>query len=123
MSSEAKKSPVESVVQWLETRGFQKIRAVSLEGYEDPSTFTRQRDEASFTPMLTARKNERKYYFEIAEKSVKKSKERVIQKWALLAELAELRNGEFQVFAPYGMFSFTRRILKNHGIEAEIVKI
>lgn len=123
MSSKAKSSPMESATKWLESHGFKNICATDVESYEEPSNIVRQRDDETFTPMATARKNGSKYYFEVAEKPSKDERERLIQKWTLLAELAEIRNGKFQVFAPYGTFSFTKRVIENHSIDAEIVKI
>ncbi len=123
MATQKAKNTEEQVVQWLKSKGYENIRAVSVEDYDDPASLVRQRDNESFTPRFTARKDNRKYYFELAAKKVKAAKDRLISKWTLLSEIAEIRDSEFHVFAPYGTFSFTNRVLKNHDIEASVVKI
>ncbi len=86
------------IVKKLKSQGFENIRT-HLEGYEEPALLVRQGEEDdSFTPDATATKNGRKYYFEVARRT--KEEIRLVGKWKLLQTLAELKQGELQIFIP-----------------------
>jgi len=78
-------------------------------------------NDVNFIPDITATKNDKKGYFEIAKKV--KDTSQLVNKWKLLATLAEMKNGDFHIFVPHGHMKFTREILTDYGINAEVVKL
>ena len=112
---------VETVVQYLEKKGYEQIRA-EVADLPRPSAITRQGDDQSFVPDVTAYKNGGKCYFEIVTEG-KEDKLRTAGKWRLYSTLAEHRNGEFYLMVPHGKLSFTNRLLDTHGISATVMKM
>lgn len=104
----------------LKFRGFDKIRA-NIEGFETPSRLTSASDDISYVPDITAVKDDRKSYFELAVKS--KKIHATLGKWRLLSTLAKLHNGKFYLIVPKGSYAFVSRLLSKHPIEAEVVKL
>lgn len=104
----------------VEAKGFDDIRA-DFEGYEAPAAFQRQESEISYTPDITATKNDRKFYFEIAKKTDQQDK--LISKWKLLSMMSKIKNGSFHILVPYGQMKFTRELLDAHHIEANLIKM
>ncbi len=120
MIKEKSKKLYNIAISWIKRRGFQKVRA-KVDGFNDPKTFHRKRDDESFTPDLSALHYGNRSYFEIALKS--EPRQRLISKWTLLSELAAKKGGDLFLFAPHGHKSFAERIVENHDINACIVKI
>lgn len=109
-------------IAWIKRRGFSKLKAnVESESLEKPTSFSRQREDQTITPDLTAVRRGRKSYFEIAIKS--ENEQRVVSKWKLLSRLAGLKNGKFYLLAPHGHRTFASKLVKRYGINAEVVNI
>lgn len=111
---------INRAVDYVVNLGFENIRA-RHEDYDDPAQLTMQREKKSFMPDITAMKNGGKYYFEIADRT--EDEREVIGKWKLMSTLAEMKNGDFRIFVPYGSMKYTTDILERKGIKAEIIKL
>jgi hypothetical protein len=112
---------INSVASYLEKKGYERIRA-DLNDFEKPSRLRKKGTNDVYMPDLTARKNNGKCYFEIVN-TTEENKTRTIGKWQLLSTLAQSQNGKFFVLVPYGKMSYTNRLLANHNIDAEVVKM
>lgn len=111
---------IKEITEQLLQKGFEDIKA-DIEGFESPARLVRQSDDFEFTPDATATRKGRKYYFELAIKT--DATRRLVTKWKLLATLAEMKAGKFQVFVPHGNMKFTRELLGQYEIEADVQKI
>lgn len=108
------------IVKKLESQGYDNIKA-DIPGYEKPPQLKRQGTDDAFWPDATAVRNGRKSYFEIAKRT--KEEIRLVGKWKLLSTLAQIKNGELQIFIPRGELSFTRRITTKYNLNAELIKL
>ena len=112
----------QKAIEWVKRRGFSDLRAnVESEKYDQPTSFARKKEDRTVTPDLTAVRRGNKFYFEIALKS--KQEQRVVSKWKLLSRLAGLKNGKFYLMAPHGHRTFTTKLVKRYGINAEVISI
>ncbi len=111
---------IDRAVDYVENRGFENVRA-RYEGYDEPASLKMQGKDKSFTPDITATKNGGKYYFEIADRN--DDIQEVIGKWKLMSTLAEMKDGDFRIFVPYGSMKYTNDILERKNIKAEIIKL
>lgn len=114
-------STMYSALDIIKSRGFLNIKAV-ISDYETPSKLIKKGTEKSYIPHITARTDQGKHYFEIVSKT-KKDPQKLIDKWMLLSSLAEIKNGTFFLIVPHGKLSFTKNILKQHAIHANVVKV
>lgn len=108
-------------IAWIKQRGFATIKTNLVEGYESPSSFTNINSESSVTPDLTAVNNNKKHYFEIALKTPEVST--LVSKWKLLNRLSKIKQSNFYLFVPDGHWSFTKRLVEEHGIDAQLIKL
>ncbi|MDX1667537.1 MAG: hypothetical protein R3350_09920, partial [Saprospiraceae bacterium] len=120
MSEKQQAQIVEKAVTWIEERLFTEVRA-DLGSYEQPQGYLWNDGRAELRPDLTARRNGRKSYFEIATKS--DDGEKTAREWKLLRRLADLKDGQLYLFMPEGHRSFTHRLIREHDIKAQLVKI
>lgn len=111
---------IAKAIEQLEKYGFKNIKA-DIEGHETPSKLTRQQDDFEFTPDITATMHGRTYYFEVAQKTDKSR--RLVTKWKLLAYLANMKQTGLKIFVPHGTMKFTRELVRNHEIEADLEKL
>lgn len=112
---------IDRAVGYVENLGFENIRA-RYEGYDEPAALKMQGNEKkSFTPDITATKNGGKYYFEIADRTENTTE--VVGKWKLMSTLANMKDGDFRIFVPYGSMKYTNEILEKKNIKAEIIKL
>lgn len=109
-----------NVIENVKKQGYENIRA-DLSEYEAPHQLIGKTNDINFTPDVTAEKNEGKAYFEIATKVDQPNE--LINKWKLLEMLAQMKNGKFQIFVPHGHMKFTQELIKDHNINAELVKL
>ncbi len=109
------------VLEKIEKSGFESIRA-DYDELEPPARLVGQSNEDVFIPDATAlTKNGSKAYFEISRKVEEPQK--LVNKWKLLATLAELKNGVFKIFVPHGSMRFTKELVNRYNIKADLVKI
>ena len=110
----------EKALDWVSRHGYDQVRA-NIEGYPAPTSFTRQSDEDTMIPDITATNNRRKSYFEIAVKS--NQTRRLVSKWTLISNVAEAQGGKFILFAPHGHKAYTTRLVERHGINARVIAL
>lgn len=117
----------ERAIKWVKSQGFDKVRA-NIEDYDAPGAFRRQEgsggegDEGELmTPDITAVKNKRKSYFEIAMKD--DELDHNISKWKLISMVASAQNGKLYLLAPHGHKAFATRIMERHDITAEVIAL
>lgn len=109
-----------NVIERIKKQGYDNIRA-DLSEYEAPYQLIGQTKDVNFTPDVTATKNDGKAYFEIATKVDNPND--LINKWKLLETLANMKKGIFQIFVPHGHMKFTQEIIRDHNINAQVVKL
>jgi hypothetical protein len=112
---------VTSIATYLNKKGYAHIRA-DLAEFERPSRLLKKGSEDAYIPDLTAQKNNGTCYFEIVNTS-EEQKLRTVGKWQLLSMLAQSQNGKFFVLVPHGKMSYANRLLADHNISAEVVKM
>lgn len=105
---------------YLRKKGYENIRAQAIDGYDDPSGLQNQHSAQSFTLDITARKNGDKHFFEIVDYPQKEQK-LTVSKWMVLSTLAQRLAGNLVLVVPHGKMSFTNRILRSHGIQADVL--
>ncbi len=115
----------ERAIKWVKSQGFDKVRA-NTEEYDAPGAFRRQdggdADEGELmTPDITAVKNKRKSYFEIAMKD--DELDHNISKWKLISTVASAQNGKLFLLAPHGHKAFATRVMERHDIIAEVIAL
>ncbi len=111
----------DKAIHWVKGHGYDKIRATA-EGYDAPSTFRRKEEDGEImSPDITAVKNKRKSYFEIAMKD--EDLEFSISKWKLISAVANAQNGKLFLLAPHGHKAFAARIIERHDIVAEVIAL
>jgi hypothetical protein len=112
---------ITTALDTIKNKGFTNIRA-DHENYEKPAKLKLKGSDHEIVPDFTAKENDGKYYFEIVRKA-KRDKQAVVHKWTLLSTMANLRNGKFILLVPHGKLTYTRKLVEEHGIDAEIIKI
>lgn len=116
------KMMLSNAVDLLKSRGFENIRA-DVDNFERPARLIQKgKDKNEFTPDLTAKQQDGKFYFEIVRKA-KRDKRKLVDKWTLLSTLAQQRNGNLFLLVPHGKLTYTQKILREYHIDAEIIKI
>jgi len=108
---------IESVVK---KKGYEHIKA-NIEGYDQPTSFVNSRTGNEYIPDITAERFGKKSYFEVAIKNNQVRK--LVNKWELLSNLANMKKGKFHLLAPRGHFAFTQRLCAKHNIMANIIKL
>jgi len=104
---------IEKAIQWAERKGFNNIKA-KYDGYDDPASFTKVKGEKEFTPDITGKKMNNKFYIEVATKS--ENIKRQVSKWSLLSKMAELKGGKLILITPKGHKAFAERIVKKYNL-------
>lgn len=117
---EAYEKMVSQIIERVKKQGYSDIRA-DINEYESPHKLIGQSKKISYTPDITGKKDDGLGYFEIAKK-VQNTNE-LVNKWKALSLLADMKNGVFKVYVPHGHMKFTRELINDHNIKAEIVKL
>lgn len=111
---------LETGIQWVQKKGFSDIKS-TFEGFEKPFSYTNTENNTELIPQITAMKDGRKNYIEVALKS-----DNIIEttsKWRLLSTLAGMKGGKLYLLTPRGHKSFTDSILQKHPIKAIVVSV
>jgi len=111
---------IEFGVEWARKRGFSNIKA-NLVDFENPTQFSLNAEEDTFTPHITGLKTGGKSYIEIAMKDGDIT--RKVSKWKLLSTLAARKGGKLFLLAPRGHKTFTESLVRDHHLNAEIKSI
>ena len=105
---------LEKSVNHLKAQGFTDIKA-SLPGYESPKTFKGKSSGLEVAADISAKKNGRKYFFDI---SLKSEKAKLLKsKWLLLDTVARLKSNRFKIITTRGHFKFTDELLKDINLQ------
>ena len=120
MIQEKTKDLYDQALRWIYRKKFYGIRA-NIEPFDPPKTFHRKRDDLSITPDITAIRNDKKSFFDIALKE--DSRRQVAGRWRLMQELASRNGGKLYLFAPRGHKAFTERLIGKYGLEADIISL
>jgi hypothetical protein len=115
-----KESFIPLVVKWAQAHGFKEIQA-NIEGYETPKSYERAADNLKFTPDVTGVNMFNRHYLEVSMKTDQLRGS--ISKWKLLSELAGMKGAKLYLMAPRGHVRFTREVIEQYNIPAEVVKI
>ncbi len=107
----------EKVIEWVNNRGFLNVKA-NVENFETPTSYSSS-NNIEFIPDITGVKSDKKFYFEIVERTTDVSIK--TSKWKLLSTLAALKGGKLILFIPRGLKSFTERLVKKYDINAQLV--
>ncbi len=101
---------LEKSIQYLETTGFEHIKA-DIEGYDTPKSYLRKGTELKITPDIVALKNGKKYFFEI---SLKSKKPRLLKsKWLFLDTISRMKSDRFRIITTKGHYKFTDMMLED----------
>lgn len=119
-SEEKYSETLETALPKLKNLGFGDFKA-DLPGYEVPAGFAMVGEEAKFVPDIAANRKGRKAYIEVAKKTQETTK--LVSKWKLLAKIATLKNGFFGIIAPRGTVKFTKELLDEYQISAQLIRI
>ncbi len=112
---------IEAGVQFLRKKGFKGIKADILEEYENPKSLVKSSTQEPFTPDITMMKNGRRFFCDIALKTDKIR--RLVSKWRLMETLAAVKESRLYLLVPKGSLSFTKTLVKQYNINAEVFKL
>ncbi len=111
----------QKAVELLKRKGYKDIKA-DLPDFDQPTRFTEKSSDKTFAPDLTGETLMGKDYFKIVEGD-KENTQDVVSKWKLFANLAKLKNGKFFLLVPYGKKKYTTELVREHNIEAQMMKL
>ncbi|WP_310994264.1 hypothetical protein [Aequorivita marina] len=114
------KEILEESVAYLESRGFEHIKA-DVEGYEIPKSYHKKDSDVVITPDIVADRAGIKHYFEI---SLKTEEPRLLKsKWQFLDTITRMRNQRFKIITRRGHYKFTDEMLKELNLEKNLIKL
>lgn len=116
-------SLAEQVINYAKNSGYQDIKA-DFSTYDKPASLTMLGEDITLTPDFTAKRGEKKFYFELVVKNEDANdKNRLISKWKALETIASMKGGGLRIFVPYGNYNYAKTLLQEHGIEAKLIKL
>lgn len=114
---------VDKVIKYAKKSGFEDIKA-DFSGYENPASINMVNKEIKFTPDFSAKKGEKKFYFELAVKNDNEEEQRsLISKWKALEQIAKMKGGELSLFVPHGSYKYATDLIEENNIEATLKKL
>lgn len=119
-TKESTQKQIAKLAQELEKKGFGEVK-VALPGYEQPYALTNKDKGYSLTPDITALVNGRRAYIEVSKKT--KDRNQLATKWKLLSQLAQLKHTSFRILVPHGTMKFTKEMLEQFHISADLIKV
>ena len=111
---------LEKAIEFVQSKGFENIKASQHDNFDSPTSFA-STDDNAVSPDITATKRGTKSYFQVSLKN--DDEQGTVTKWKLFATLAEMKNGKFYLLAPRGHKSFTTNLVKTYNINATVVSI
>ena len=122
-NSEEYNSLAEQVINYAERSGYKEIKA-DFTGYETPASLTMVSQQMVLTPDFTAKRGDKKFYFELVVKNGDEDDQRtLVSKWKALESIARMKGGDLRLFVPHGSFKFATELVQEHGIEAKLTKM
>ena len=112
---------IEKSISYLEKKGFTDIKA-DLPGYTSPKSFIKKKEGLNISADLSAKKEGRKYFFDI---SLKSGKSRLLKsKWLLLDAVAQSKSEYFRIITTKGHIQFTQKLLQDVNLSHKtLIKI
>ncbi len=112
----------EQVINFAEKAGYKDIKA-DFTGYDSPASLTMVNQDVSFTPDFTAKRGDKKFYFELVVKNAdEKMQQLLISKWKALEAIARIKGGILQLIVPSGCFRYATSMIKDYNIQAKLIK-
>lgn len=112
---------IEKTISYLEMKNFEDIK-VDLPGYTSPKSFVKKRDGLNVVADFSAKKDGRKYFFDIGVKSKKSNLLKT--KWLLLDAVAQSKSHYFQIITTRGHIHFTQKLLQEVNLSHKtLIKI
>lgn len=116
-------SLAEQVIDYAKNSGFKDIKA-DFSTYDKPASLTMLGKDVTLTPDFTAKKGEKKFYFELVVKNPDEADQsRLVSKWKALEVIAGMKGGGLRIFVPYGNYNYAKNLLQDHGIDAKLIKL
>lgn len=116
-------SLAEKVISYAEKSGFEDIKA-DFTGYESPASLTMVSQKMVLTPDFTAKRGNKKYYFELVIKNGDEAEQStLVSKWKALESIAKMKGGNLQLFVPHGSYKFATELVQDHAIDAKLTKL
>lgn len=109
------------VIKYAEKSGYEDIKA-DFSGYDSPAALTMMNEDITLTPDFTAKRGDRKFYFELAIKN-EEDQAILISKWKALEAIAKMKGGDLRLFVPRGSYKFAAELIQDHNIDAKLTKI
>lgn len=121
--TESYNSIAKKAVEYVENAGYEEVKA-DFTGYETPASLTMVQQNITLTPDFTAKRGDNKYYFELVVKDVDaQEQDMLVSKWKALELFAKMKGGSLGLFVPRGNFKYATSLIKEFGIDAEIIKL
>lgn len=116
-------SLAEKIINYAERSGYEDIKA-DFAGYDSPASLTMVNKDVSLTPDFSAKRGEKKFYFELALKNENDEERRkLVSKWKALESVAKMKGGDLRLFVPHGSYKYITELIQNHGIDAQLIKM
>jgi hypothetical protein len=116
-------SLAEQVINYAKNSGFQDIKA-DFSNYDKPAPLTMLQEDITLTPDFTAKRGEKKFYFELVVKNKdEEDQNKLVSKWMALEAIANMKGGGLKIFVPYGNYNYAKNLLQEHGISAKLIKM
>ena len=117
----SKEKYLDNAIDWAKRKIPQSIR-VNSEGYEAPQSFiNKTRDEVVEPDLTFVSAGGGKHYTDIALKS--DEAQHLVTRWKFLAMMASMKSGKLHLLAPKGHLMFTRNLVRQYNIEAQVHSI
>jgi len=118
MAKKGKDYYFEKAIAWVEKRTIASFKA-NAEGYEKTKVFKNKSSETEIQADLSfITKSGAKHYTDIALK--KPDVTDLVTRWKLLSLMAASKNGQLHLLAPKGHKMFTKRLIADYNLDAEI---
>jgi hypothetical protein len=115
-----KQAYINQAADWARVHGFVDIRA-NTEGFDQPIAYGRQQDGQSFMPDVTGKQFGHTSYFEVITQTDEAA--HFLSKLKLISQLATAQGGQLYLMVPKNQLAFTKKIMANNQIRAEIVQL
>lgn len=107
----------EKAIAWAEKRSITELKA-SLDGYEAPKSFKNTSTNIQVQPDLSFQKGDTIHYSDIALKV--DNVNQLVTRWKLLSFMATTKKGQLHLLTPKGHKMFTKKLVDNYKIDAQI---
>ena len=113
----SKENYLDKAIAWAEKKKITSLRSTA-DGYDNPQIFTNQATKEQVQPDLSFIIGDATHYSEIALKQ--ENVRALVTRWKLLSTMATFKKGQLHLFAPKGHKVFTKRVVEDNNIDAQI---